>query len=213
MRSLSTLATLLVGLAVGLLVLTAAPQNALACHKGTPHGADTSCGGGEPPPPDGTSPVLVDSDDPPKAVGVAVDIGSFSAQVAFDLDGETYIITAHTFPFTLGPQSGSLLFPNATCTEPGYLDQGDSGWPSIESSAGIPTIAGVEFWVQDGAPTAGFLALSRTDEGPPFGCTTSAQKGIPRDTGAEVIPMRYSGIILEDEFPPPYDVINWPTLP
>jgi hypothetical protein len=25
--------------------------------------------------------------------------------------------------------------------------------------------------------------------------------------------MRYSGIILKDEFPPPYDVINWPTLP
>ena len=38
--------TLFLALAVGLLVLVAAPQNALACHKGTPHGNETSCGGG-----------------------------------------------------------------------------------------------------------------------------------------------------------------------
>ena len=41
-------------LTVGFLVLAAAPQNALACHKNTPHGAETSCGGGKPlrlPPP------------------------------------------------------------------------------------------------------------------------------------------------------------------
>jgi hypothetical protein len=46
-------------LAVGLLVLAAAPQNALAGHKGTPHGADTSCGGGEPPDPAPASGPLV----------------------------------------------------------------------------------------------------------------------------------------------------------
>ncbi len=32
-------------LAVGLFVLVAAPQNALACHIGTPHGNETSCDG------------------------------------------------------------------------------------------------------------------------------------------------------------------------
>ncbi len=44
--------TLLSVLAVGLLVLVAAPQNALACHKGDPgipHGAQTSCDGPLPP--------------------------------------------------------------------------------------------------------------------------------------------------------------------
>jgi hypothetical protein len=38
--------TLLSVLAVGLFVLVAAPQNALACHKDTPHGMETSCDGG-----------------------------------------------------------------------------------------------------------------------------------------------------------------------
>jgi len=37
--------TLLSVLAVGLLVLVAAPQNALACHQGTPHGNETNCDG------------------------------------------------------------------------------------------------------------------------------------------------------------------------
>ena len=37
--------TLLSALAVGLLVLVAAPQIALACHKDTPHGMETSCDG------------------------------------------------------------------------------------------------------------------------------------------------------------------------
>ena len=38
--------TLFLVLAVGLLALAAAPQNALACHKETPHGAVISCDGG-----------------------------------------------------------------------------------------------------------------------------------------------------------------------
>ena len=37
--------TLSAALAVGLLVLVAAPQNALACHQGAPHGNETSCDG------------------------------------------------------------------------------------------------------------------------------------------------------------------------
>ncbi len=37
--------TLLSALVVGLFVLVAAPQNAVACHKGTPHGMETSCDG------------------------------------------------------------------------------------------------------------------------------------------------------------------------
>jgi hypothetical protein len=44
--------TLLSVLAVGLLVLVAAPQNALACHQDAPHGNEVSCDGGggtEPP--------------------------------------------------------------------------------------------------------------------------------------------------------------------
>ena len=41
--------TLFLGLAVGLLALAAAPQNALACHKDNPHGANTTCDGGESP--------------------------------------------------------------------------------------------------------------------------------------------------------------------
>ncbi len=45
--------TLLSALAVGLFVLVAAPQNALACHRGTPHGMDTSC-----PPPAPTSKIV-----------------------------------------------------------------------------------------------------------------------------------------------------------
>ena len=36
--------TLLSALAVGLFVLVVAPHNALACHKGIPHGSETSCG-------------------------------------------------------------------------------------------------------------------------------------------------------------------------
>ena len=38
--------TLLTALAVGLFALFAAPQNAVACHKGTPHGSETSCDDG-----------------------------------------------------------------------------------------------------------------------------------------------------------------------
>jgi len=37
--------TLLSVLAVGLFVLVAAPQNALGCHQGAPHGNETSCDG------------------------------------------------------------------------------------------------------------------------------------------------------------------------
>ena len=41
----SILRTLLSALAVGLLVLAAAPQIALACHQGVPHGNEISCDG------------------------------------------------------------------------------------------------------------------------------------------------------------------------
>ena len=44
--------TLLLVLAVGLFVLVATPQNALACHKGdpgVPHGNQTTCDGMPPP--------------------------------------------------------------------------------------------------------------------------------------------------------------------
>ena len=43
---------LLLALATCSVAMFAAPQIVLACHKGTPHGPETSCNGGPPPPAD-----------------------------------------------------------------------------------------------------------------------------------------------------------------
>ena len=70
--------TLLSVLAVGLFVLVAAPQNALACHKGDPgipHGAQTSCDGL--PPPSGGIGTLLDENG--VTIGQVVGIGAQGA--------------------------------------------------------------------------------------------------------------------------------------
>jgi len=156
--------------------------------------------------------IVVDSNVPPRPVGPALTAGGASAQIAFGFEGETYHLVAS--PSTLGPK-GSILFPNDTCSPPGFAETGSLGsslWSSLKAATVVPTGAGRELWVQDGEISAGFLALSRTDEDPPFGCTTSGQKGIPRETGS-VLPMRNSGIILDVDFPPPYNLVNLPSLP
>jgi hypothetical protein len=155
--------------------------------------------------------IVVDSQTPPKPVGPALRAGGATAEIAFSFEGEIYWLSAS--PSTLGP-TGSILFPNDTCSPPGFAETSSLPklWSSLKTTMAIPTAAGRELWVQDGEVSAGFLALSRTDEDPPFGCTTSAGKGIPRQTGP-VVPMRNSVIILDIDFPPPYNLVNLPRLP
>ena len=87
--------TLLSVLAVGLFVLVAAPQNALACHKGDPgipHGAQTSCDGL--PPPSGGIGTLLDENG--VTIGQVVGIGAQGApakpivNILFEVDGQTF---------------------------------------------------------------------------------------------------------------------------
>ena len=179
-------------------------SSASADHKDTCHGQ--GCDGNL-----GPLPVLVDSDDPPKVVGPVFPLSAGpTVMVVFTFEEQTYHLIGT--PSGLQHLGGSnLVFANDTCTEPGFLDRADDIWPSIMFSAGIPTAAGTELWVQDGPATSGFLAFSRTEDRPPFECFNEG--AFPRDTGDEVIPVRNTGIILEVAFPPPYDVINWPTLP
>jgi len=122
MRTFATLATLFVGLAF---VFWAPTAKADCPHKGA-NFDHPLCGGGEPPPPDGASLILVDSDDPSKEVGVVVNIARANALVAVTLDGENYLLSATVS--TLG-NLGTVLFPNTTCTEPGYLDLTAITWP------------------------------------------------------------------------------------
>ena len=105
MRTLATLATLLVGLAV----VFWAPAAKAHC-PGHAH-----CGDGNL----GPLPVLVDSDDPPKVVGPAFPL-SFgpTVMVVFTFEEQTYQLVGT--PSSLrSPSGGSLFFANDTCTEPG----------------------------------------------------------------------------------------------
>ena len=157
-----------------------------------------------------TGPVVVD--DSGTVVGPALTAATGSAQIVFEFEGEQFSLQAS--PGELGIR-GSLFFPNTTCSTPAFAFPGrmaTSSWAALKLTITILTATGTELWVQDGGLVASFLAQSRTDEDPPFGCTTSAGKGIPRDTGP-ILPMRDTGIILEDEFPPPYNLINLPSLP
>ena len=87
------------------------------------------------------------------------------ATVVFAFEETIYNLAAN--PRMLG-NNGTIFFPNTTCTEPGFLDRADNTFSSIEISIIVPTTAGTQFWVQDGAATTGLLALSQTSNGPPL---------------------------------------------
>lgn len=156
--------------------------------------------------------VVVDSDNPPKPLGPAFWVSRDLAFITFAFEGNGYFLGVAPAGEIIGGGAG-LLFPNSTCTPPGYLERGiPTQWTPIKSAVVARTAAGQELWVQDGAAAPGFVALSRLDEDAPFGCTTSASKGIPRQVNAGP-PFRNTGIVFERDYPPPYNVENWPTLP
>ncbi len=155
--------------------------------------------------------VVVDSSQPPKALGPAYRLADYWASITFVFDGKGYGLDVYA-DGKIHSQYGDadLWFPNSTCTPPGYLEAPPiRRWTPVNNVATVThTAAGQELWVQDGAVT-GFVALSRTNqvENEPLGCTTTT------NSKTNFIPVRNTGIVFERDYPPPYDVVNWPTLP
>jgi len=130
MRFISTLATLLLGLAVGLLALGAAPQNALACHKSTPHGAVISCDGGGPPDPDPDPALgpLVVRDGTGELVGPMFDFagrevranGSVRVAMQMEVAGVPRIFDIGVGELGFEPGGPNLFSEDLLCGEPLY---------------------------------------------------------------------------------------------
>ena len=187
MRTLATLATLLVGLAF----IFWAP----AANADCPHGTKTDhphCDVVEPPPPG--APVVVD------ATGALVGrvLGAVTDQpfVLLTVDGVSYVVRASpSGEFSVF--EGYLFFGTEDCTGQAYgFHTEGADWEGIDAAVVRP---GNQLWVQDGDPIPALSTDSRTL------LNSDDCKVQPGAVRPDVVPMRYV-LDLDDEFQAPFDL-------
>ena len=148
---------------------------------------------------------VTDSDAPPTILGSAFVTSDSGAKVLFEV-GEAEIILLAVAPNQI-QSSGSqaLFFLNDHCEEPAYASA-RSTWSAFRLYRTEGTAAGRILWVEDGDPVEDFVMSKRGDQPPSFPCS---QDGFTTSL-ITLVPLRNTGINLDTDFVPPFQLINLP---